>query len=123
MGEPIRVLVVDDHAVVREGLRTFLELQEGIEVAGEAADGREALELFEADPSIDVVILDQRMPGMTGIETAREMLNLRPTAKIVLCSAYLDTDLRHEAESAGIQVSLAKREIDRLPQVMRDLAA
>jgi YesN/AraC family two-component response regulator len=62
----IRVLIVDDHAVVREGLRTFLELQDGIEVVGEAGDGAEALERAkELEP--DVVLMDLVMPRLDGV--------------------------------------------------------
>ena len=64
MAEPIRVLIVDDHAVVREGLRAFLALQEGIEVAGEAADGEEALEAATRLRP-DVILMDLVMPGST----------------------------------------------------------
>jgi YesN/AraC family two-component response regulator len=119
----ISALIVDDEDDIR--LLVRMVIQNGgpdLTVAGEAADGREALEIFaEANP--DVVILDQRMPGLSGIETAQEMLRMKPTAKIVMCSAYLDTDLRREAESVGISMAIAKREIDRLPQVLRELVA
>ena len=66
MAEPIRVLVVDDHAVVREGLRAFLELQDGIEVAGEAADGVEAIDAAERLRP-DVVLMDLVMPRLDGL--------------------------------------------------------
>jgi DNA-binding NarL/FixJ family response regulator len=118
---PISALIVDDEEDIRMLVRMVIQnAGEDLTVAGEAADGREALELF-AKSDIDVVILDQRMPGLSGIETAREMLRMKPMQKIVMCSAYLDTDLRREAESAGIVMSIAKREIERLPQVLREL--
>ncbi len=119
--KPITALIVDDEEDIRLLVRMVLQNAGGdLAVAGEAADGHEAIELFSSE-DVDVVILDQRMPGMSGIETAREMMRIKPTAKIVMCSAYLDTDLKREAEAAGVKVALAKREIDRLPQVLRDL--
>ena len=68
----IRVLIVDDHAVVREGLRTFLQLQDGIEVVGEAADGEQAVE--QADElSPDVILMDLVMPRLDGIGAMRRL--------------------------------------------------
>jgi len=67
MSDPIRVVIADDHAVVREGLRLILEASPGFVVVGEAADGAEAVHLVEeAQP--DVVLMDLRMPGMDGLE-------------------------------------------------------
>ena len=66
----IRVLIADDHAVVRQGLRTFLELQDGIEVVGEAADGEEALAAADA-AAPDVVLVDLVMPRLDGVEAIR----------------------------------------------------
>jgi YesN/AraC family two-component response regulator len=119
----IRTLIVDDEEDIRLLIRMVIQnAGNDLTVAGEAADGREALEIF-ASGDIDVVIIDQRMPGLSGLETAREMLLLRPLQKIVMCSAFLDTDLRREAEGAGIAVSIAKGEIDRLPEVVRELVS
>jgi DNA-binding NarL/FixJ family response regulator len=121
--KPIAALIVDDEDDIRLLVRMVLQnAGDDLSVAGEAADGREALEIF-ANTDVDVVILDQRMPGLSGVETAREMLRMKPMTKIIMCSAYLDTDLKHEAESAGVAVAIAKREIDRLPQLLRELAS
>ena len=80
----IRVLLADDHAVVRQGLRTYLELQEDIEVAGEAADGRSALAMAdELEP--DLLFLDVRLPELSGLDVARR---LRHPAEIVFTTAY-----------------------------------
>ena len=72
----IRVLIVDDHAVVREGLRTFLELQDGIEVVGEAADGEEAVAAAQ-EHAPDVVLMDLVMPGLDGVGAMRELRDAR----------------------------------------------
>jgi len=117
------VLVVDDEEDIRLLIRMVIKNGgDDLAVAGEAADGREALEFF-GHQDVDVVFIDQRMPGLSGIETATQMLAERPGQKIVMCSAFLDTELRQEAEAAGIVATIAKREINRLPQVLRELAA
>ncbi len=117
----ISVLIVDDEDDIRTLIRMVLsKAGPDIAVAGEAADGGEALEIF-SQTDVDVVIVDQRMPGLSGLETAAQMLEMRPTQKIVMCSAFLDTELRHEAEAVGIAMAIGKNEINRLPQVVRDL--
>ena len=76
---PIRVLIVDDHAVVREGLRTFLVLQEGIEIAGEAEDGAAAVTAAQAlNP--DVILMDLVMPGGDGVSAMRALRERVPAA-------------------------------------------
>ncbi len=82
MTRPISVLIVDDHPVVRRGLRVLLEVQEGIEVAGEAGDGATALALA-AEHAPDVILLDLRLPGMDGIAVLGE-LRARDSAARVL---------------------------------------
>jgi two-component system, NarL family, response regulator LiaR len=91
MADPIRVLVVDDHAVVREGLRAFLELQEGIAVAAEAADGREAVETaVRLRP--DVILMDLVMPNLDGIGAMRELRERVPEARVIVLTSFLDDD-------------------------------
>jgi two-component system, NarL family, response regulator LiaR len=91
MADPIRVLVVDDHAVVREGLRAFLELQEGIAVAAEAADGREAVETaVRLRP--DVILMDLVMPHLDGIGAMRELRERVPEARVIVLTSFLDDD-------------------------------
>ncbi len=91
MDEPIRVLVVDDHAVVREGLRTFLELQDGIEVAGEAADGEEAIEAGgRLRP--DVVLMDLVMPTLDGLAAMRALRERVPGARVIVLTSFADDD-------------------------------
>ena len=94
----IKVLIVDDHAIMREGLRTLLSGRGGMDVVGEASNGMEALSQAQLlDP--DVVVLDISMPGMNGIETARRMAESNPRVKIVALSAH--TDRRFVAEMLG----------------------
>jgi NarL family two-component system response regulator LiaR len=91
LADEIRVLIADDHAVVREGLRTFLELQEGIEVAGEAADGREAVEEAERLRP-DVVLMDLVMPRLDGLEAMRELRTRVPQARVVVLTSFLEDE-------------------------------
>ncbi len=88
MSEPtIRVLIVDDHAVVRRGLRALIETEEGMEVIGEAADGREAVEKEAAlDP--DVILLDLLMPEMDGVQAIEEIRRRDPEARILVLTSF-----------------------------------
>lgn len=88
-GETIRVLVVDDHQVVRRGLRTFLEVQDGIEVVGEAADGARGVELAES-LAPDVVLMDVVMPGMDGIEAMRELRARGNSARVLVVTSFTE---------------------------------
>jgi two-component system, NarL family, response regulator LiaR len=101
------VLIADDHAVVREGLRTFLELQEGIEVAGEAADGREAVS--EAERLLpDIVLMDLVMPELDGVEVMRELRERVPRARVVVLTSFLDDERLLPALRAGAAGYLLK---------------
>ncbi|MFX4291956.1 response regulator [Streptomyces bohaiensis] len=87
--DPIRVLIVDDHQVVRRGLRTFLEVQEGIEVVGEAADGAEGV-ARTADLRPDVVLLDLKMPGTDGVEALRALDEQQSPARVLVVTSFTE---------------------------------
>lgn len=97
--EKIRLLLVDDHPVVRGGIRRLLELEEQISVVGEAGSGEEALERMDAS-AVDVVMMDIRLPGIDGIETTRRLRALHPDLKIVVLSSFGDEYLT-KAVDAG----------------------
>lgn len=106
----IRVLIVDDEPDMRLLLRSLLLIDQRFEVAGEAADGGQGMDRFrELRP--DVVILDQRMPVLYGIEVARQILAEAPEQAIVLLTAYVDAGLEAEARSMGVRRVLGKQEI------------
>ncbi len=96
----IRVLLVDDHALVREGIRSLLQLYEDIEVVGEAGDGREAIQKTrELEP--DIVVMDISMPSMGGVEATRQILKEKPVAKIVVLSRYDNLSYARSLLEAG----------------------
>ncbi|MEU6896080.1 response regulator transcription factor [Streptomyces sp. NPDC046557] len=86
---PIRVLLVDDHQVVRRGLRTFLEVQEDIEVVGEAADGEEGIARAE-ELRPDVILMDVKMPGTDGIEALRRLRDLANPARVLVVTSFTE---------------------------------
>jgi NarL family two-component system response regulator LiaR len=101
------VLVVDDHTVVREGLRGFLDLQDGIEVVGEAADGDEALAAAERLRP-DVVLMDLVMPRLDGVAAMRALRERLPQARVIVLTSFLDDDKLLPALRAGAAGYLLK---------------
>jgi NarL family two-component system response regulator LiaR len=103
----IRVLIADDHAVVRQGLRTFLELQDDIEVVGDAADGEAALAgVLRHEP--DVVLMDLVMPRVSGVEAIRRLRELRPETRVLVLTSFLDDEMLFPAVRAGAAGYLLK---------------
>jgi len=103
----IRVLLVDDHVMVRQGLRTTLESYSDIEVVGEAGDGQEAVELAE-DLKPEVVIMDIHMPNMNGIEATSSIKSRHPDMKIIGLSANTDGESERALLRAGAEALLSK---------------
>lgn len=113
-GRRIRVMLVDDHAVVREGYRSLLEKQPGLQVAGEAADGAEAYVLFqECKP--DVVIMDLSLSGQGGLETISRIRKRQPDASILVFSMHQNPGFALQATRAGARGYITKSS---LPDVL-----
>ncbi|MBE3596908.1 MAG: response regulator transcription factor [Hydrogenibacillus sp.] len=107
---PIRIVIADDHALFREGLKRILELEEDIEVIGEAGDGEEALRLVEAlDP--DVVLMDINMPRLNGAEATQAIHQRNPDAKIIILSIHDDEQYVYRALNLGA-VGYLLKEVD-----------
>jgi DNA-binding NarL/FixJ family response regulator len=116
---PIRVLLGDDHTLVREGLRRYIESTDGIEVLGEASTGAEMVALAgEIEP--DIVVLDIRMPEMDGIEAARRLSEQVPETRVVMLTAYDDRHFVVEAVRAGAKGYVLKsKDAEHLLQAVR----
>jgi DNA-binding NarL/FixJ family response regulator len=100
LAETIRVLLVDDHAVVREGLRNFLALQDGLEIVGEASDGNEAIEQAQRlEP--DVILMDLVMPGLDGIGAMRQLRARSPASRVIVLTSFLEDERVLPAIQAG----------------------
>ena len=104
---PVRILLADDHTVMRNGLRLLLERQPHLRVVGEAADGRQAVALSEsANP--DVVVMDIGMPNLNGIEATRQIVSHRPRTAIAIISMHSDESYVIRALKAGARAYLLK---------------
>jgi NarL family two-component system response regulator LiaR len=105
--EPLRLMLVDDHEMVRTGLRTFLGLQPDIEVVGEAGSGEQALALV---PGLapDIVLLDLVLPGMSGLDVVRRLRAAHPSVKVVVLTSYAGEDSVLPAVRAGVAGYLLK---------------
>ncbi|HVU79143.1 MAG TPA: response regulator transcription factor [Gaiellaceae bacterium] len=123
MPDPIRVLIVDDHAVVRSGLRLLLSQEEGIEPVGEAASARDAIfESRSTEP--DVILLDMVMPGGKGIDAVPTLRHERPEVKILILSMQDDPRYVREAFAAGATGYVLKEAADtEVVAAIREVAA
>jgi DNA-binding NarL/FixJ family response regulator len=104
---PIRILLADDHTVVRDGLRALLEKQSDMAVVAEAADGRDSVRLAE-EQAPDVVVMDIAMPNMNGIEATRRILSTNPRVAVVILSMHQDESYVLRSLKAGAKGYLLK---------------
>ncbi len=107
MTPTIRLLIVDDQRLMREGLRTLLELEHGFEVVGEVSEGAAALEIY-ATLQPDVVLMDIRMPGLDGVETTRRLKQKWPEARVIILTTFDDDANVFEGVRAGAAGYLLK---------------
>ena len=107
MADRIRILLVDDQRLMREGLRILLEMEPDLEIAGEATNGQEALDTYAAiEP--DVVLMDVRMPGMDGVEATWRLRERWPSARVVILTTFDDDEYVFEGLRAGARGYLLK---------------
>jgi two-component system, NarL family, response regulator NreC len=108
---PVKILIADDHGIVRRGLRSLLERQNEFEVVGEANDGKEAVdETNRLQP--DIVVMDIAMPHLNGIDAAQQIMKKRPETSVVLFSMYADESYLIRALNAGVKGYLLKDSAD-----------
>lgn len=120
---PIRILLVDDHAVVREGLRALLDQQEGMRIVGEAGDGDEALRQLSAIVA-DVVVLDMKMPGTPAPRVIASIRQRHPDCQVLVFTSYAEESQVRDALDAGATGYLLKDTLrDDLVRAVREVAA
>ena len=113
---PKRILIVDDSPVIRKTLRETLADQDGWEICGEAANGREAIQKAQ-QLKPDVIVLDLSMPVMNGLDAARELTRLAPSVPLLMFTNFETARLKQEALSAGVRTLVSKSEsVGVLPQ-------
>ncbi|MBV9412140.1 MAG: response regulator [Acidimicrobiia bacterium] len=119
----VTVLIVDDEDDMRFLMKSLIEVaNHGLSVAGTAANGDEALQHWRENRP-DVVLLDQRMPGMTGLDTAKVMLSERPEQAVVLYSAFLDPSVQRTALGLGVRACVKKDEARKVIRQLRECVA
>ena len=124
MGKNLKLLLVDDHRVLRTGMKLLLGTQDGMDVVAEASDGREALDIMAARPDIDVVLLDLSMPRMGGIECLKEIRRCNLSVKVLILTMYSEQQYIKEVMLQGADGYLCKDSVDsELFQAIRTVAA
>ena len=115
-----RILIVDDSSLVRQRLRELLQQHPNWDVCGEAANGRDAIEkVQELNP--DVIVLDFLMPGMDGLQAAREIGRVVPAVPILMFTMHMSRQLMQEARKVGIRGAVAKSDVTRVIQGLEAL--
>lgn len=118
----MRILIVDDHGIVRQGLRALIEVEPDMEVVGEAADGYMGVELSEK-LSPDTVIMDITMPGMNGVDATEQILAQNPATKVVVLSVHSERNIVSEILKAGAAGYVLKTYLfDELSRALRSVA-
>jgi NarL family two-component system response regulator LiaR len=107
MSESIRVMLVDDHPMVRDGLATFLAVHDDLELVGKASDGEEAVRVFE-ETRPDVILMDLKMPRLDGVRATRALIERAPQACVIALTSFEDEDLVQQALEAGASGYLLK---------------
>jgi DNA-binding NarL/FixJ family response regulator len=102
-----RILIVDDHDIVRQGVRHILESQNDWEIAGEAANGEDAIRLNE-ELKPDAIIMDITMPVMSGLEATKEIVKRNPDSKVLILTMHENPSLLHSIQSVGAKGLLTK---------------
>lgn len=110
--KPLRILIADDHDLLRRGVRTLLQSRQGWEICGEASNGREAVtQAQELKP--DIVILDISMPDLNGVEAARRIRKASPNSEVLVLSMHYSDQLIREIVGAGVRGYIVKSDSDR----------
>lgn len=120
---PIRVCIIDDHAMVRRGLKAFLHTAPDLELVGEASSGAEAVRLVQ-ETSPDVVLMDLNMPGMNGVEATRAITDCCPATRVIILTSFGERELVQAAMEAGA-ISFLMKDIEStdLTEAVRAAAA
>lgn len=116
----MRILIADDHGIVREGLKALLDKQSDMEVVGEAEDGQMAVALAQ-ELSPDILVMDMSMPNLNGIEATRQILEHSPATRVIVLSMHSDKDIVKEALEAGVSAYVLKSHL--FDEMLRALEA
>ena len=121
MSEHLRVLIVDDHPIIRKGLRYLLESEADMDVVGEASNGREAVDLAHVYQPSEIV-MDILMPGVNGIDATREILAKQPETKILMISSVAEENVIDDALSCGAVGYISKEtSLLDVPRALREI--